>query len=67
MEFIKKSIIFTAAAILIGAASSCSDYLDKTPEGKVPETQVDYASFDNMYQPVSGMYAKIRTIERKQE
>lgn len=61
MEFIKKSIIFTAAAILIGAASSCSDYLDKTPEGKVPETQVDYASFDNMYQPVSGMYAKIRT------
>ena len=36
MEFIKKSIIFTAAAILIGAASSCSDYLDKTPEGKVP-------------------------------
>lgn len=60
MKFIKNTIIYAAAALLIGTAASCSDYLDKTPEGKVPDTQVDYANLDNMYQPVSGMYARIR-------
>ena len=60
MKFIKNTIIIAAAALMIGAVSSCSDYLDKTPEGKVPDTQVDYANLDNMYQPVSGMYARIR-------
>jgi len=35
--------------------------LDKEPEGKVPEEKVDYTNISNMYQPVSGVYAKIRT------
>ena len=34
MKFIKNTIIIAAAALMIGAVSSCSDYLDKTPEGK---------------------------------
>lgn len=40
---------------------SCNDFLDKEPEGKVPEQKVDYTNTANMYQPVSGVYAKIRT------
>lgn len=60
MKIIKNTIILAAAALMMGAVSSCSDYLDKTPEGKVPDTQVDYANLDNMYQPVSGMYARFR-------
>ena len=41
--------------------ASCNDFLDKEPEGKVPEEKVDYTNLSNMYQPVSGVYAKIRT------
>lgn len=41
--------------------SSCSDYLDKAPENSVPETSVDFTNLDNLYQPVSGVYARVRT------
>lgn len=48
-------------AALLGGLTSCSDYLDKDPENSVPETSVDFTNISNMYQPVSGVYAKIRT------
>ena len=48
MKIIKNTIILAAAALMMGAVSSCSDYLDKTPEGKVPDTQVDYANLDKI-------------------
>lgn len=41
--------------------SSCGDFLDKAPENSVPEQQVDFTKVENMYQPVSGVYAKLRT------
>lgn len=41
--------------------TSCSDYLDIDPENKVPEEKVDFTKTDDMYQPVSGVYAKLRT------
>lgn len=47
---------FAAATLL----SSCSGYLDKLPENKVDEEKVDYTNLNNMYQPVSGVYAKLR-------
>lgn len=40
--------------------NSC-DFLDKEPENKVPESNVDFTNLANMYQPVSGTYAKLRT------
>ena len=40
--------------------TSC-DYLDKEPENKVPEENVDFTQIENMYQAVSGVYAKVRT------
>ena len=46
------------AALLL---SSCSDYLDKEPENSVAEEDVDFTNLDNLYQPVSGVYAKVRT------
>ena len=46
------------AALTLG---SCSDYLDIDPENKVPEEQVDYTELSEMYMPVSGVYAKVRT------
>lgn len=48
------------SALMVLSFASCNDFLDKEPEGKVPEEKVDYTNISNMYQPVSGVYAKIR-------
>lgn len=50
-----------ALASLLFGATSCSDYIDIDPENSVPEEKVDYTNLDNMYMPVSGVYAKVRT------
>ena len=46
---------------MLFGATSCSDYIDIDPENSVPEEKVDYTNLDNMYMPVSGVYAKVRT------
>lgn len=48
-------------ASLLCVSTSCSDFLDKDPENSVPEKNVDFTNISNMYQPVSGVYAKVRT------
>ena len=58
---LKKYISAIALAAMVSAATSCSDYLDIDPENSVPEENVDFTNLDNMYQPVSGVYAKLRT------
>lgn len=60
MKINKYISAFAVGALMVGA-TSCSDYLDVDPENKVPEEKVDYTNIDNMYQPVSGVYAKLRT------
>lgn len=59
MNILKKALLYALPAMLLSVASC--DYLDKEPENSVPETSVDYTNISNMYQPVSGVYAKIRT------
>lgn len=49
-----------AVASLTLLTASC-DYLDKDPENSVPEKSVDFTNLENLYQPVSGVYARIRT------
>jgi hypothetical protein len=49
-----------AATISAGALTSC-DYLDIDPENSVPEESVDYTNIQEMYEPVSGAYARLRT------
>lgn len=49
-----------AAVLMAGSLTSC-DYLDIVPEQSVPEESVDYTDIANMYAPVSGCYATIRT------
>lgn len=58
MKLFKYISVAVLACMTLGA---CSDYLDKDPENKVPEKQVDFTNLDNLYQPVSGVYAKVRT------
>lgn len=60
MKF-KNIIPAIAFGALTMALTGCNDYLDIDPENKTPETEVDYTNLDNMYMPVSGVYAKIRT------
>ena len=60
MKF-KKYIALVAITALMGTLASCNDYLDKDPENSVPETSVDFTNISNMYQPVSGVYARVRT------
>ena len=55
-----KNILLCVCSALI-MFSSCSDFLDKLPENKVNEENVDYTNLSNMYQPVSGVYAKLRS------
>lgn len=58
---INKYLSVLALASLLFGATSCSDYIDINPENSVPEEKVDYTNLDNMYMPVSGVYAKVRT------
>jgi len=51
-------LLYLLPAILL---SGCSGYLDKSPENTVAESTVDYTDMSNLYEPVSGVYAKIRT------
>ena len=61
MKFIKN--IFAASAVILSATAftACDDYLDIATENKVPEEDVDFTDISNMYMPVSGAYASIRT------
>jgi len=57
MKLLKLLYLLPATLFL----SSCSGYLDKLPENTVAESTVDYTDMSNLYEPVSGVYAKIRT------
>ena len=61
MKALIKPFIFIVSVLMVLSFASCNDFLDKEPEGKVPEEKVDYTNISNMYQPVSGVYAKFRT------
>lgn len=61
MKLFKHTLIYAASAALLLSGTACSDFLDKAPENKVPEESIDYTNLANMYQPVSGVYAKVRT------
>lgn len=62
MKFLKKKIIYLlSAAIMLGGGTACSDFIDIDPENKLPEKSVDFSKTENMYQPVVGVYAKVRT------
>ena len=60
MKSLKIKNILLCAFAATTLLSSCSDFLDKLPENKVDEEKVDYTNLNNMYQPVSGVYAKLR-------
>jgi hypothetical protein len=51
-------MLLAAAAFTL---TSCGKYLDKDPEDSLPVSDIDYTDMSNLYQPVSGVYAKIRT------
>ncbi len=60
MKSINKIIIAVATLAMTTAMTSC-DYLEIEPENSVPEESVDFTKTEDMYQPVSGVYAAIRT------
>ena len=61
MKFLKKTLAYMLPAMMLLGSTSCSDFLNKAPENKVPEASIDYTNLANMYQPVSGVYAQVRT------
>lgn len=58
---LNKHIPVIAVSVLTVITSSCTSFIDKPTEGKVPTDSVDYTNVDNMYQPVSGVYAYVRS------
>lgn len=61
MKSLKNILVAAAALALSIGFTGCDDFLDIEPENSVPETDVDFSNLDNMYQPVSGVYAALRT------
>lgn len=61
MKLLKKISTYMLPALMLLSGTSCDDFLNKAPENKVPEESIDYTNLANMYQPVSGVYAQVRT------
>ena len=61
MKLLKYIIAALLPALLLTGATSCNDWLDIDPENEVPTEDVDYTNISEMYMPVSGVYAKLRT------
>ena len=53
----KKIIILILLTLL---AASCSDFLDIRPEGTNPAKGMDYTKAENVFKPVSAVYATLR-------
>lgn len=57
----KQNIIrMLVLGFILTITPACSDFLDKLPENKVEEESVDYSKTEDMYLPVSGVYATLR-------
>lgn len=62
MKFLKKTLAYILPAIMVlGGTTACSDFIDIEPENKLPEKSVDFTKTENMYEPVVGVYAQLRT------
>ena len=59
MRILKNILIYALPALML-CNTSC-DYLDKEPENKVPEENVDFTQIENMYHWNNKNY-KIRRI-----
>nr|WP_243432781.1 hypothetical protein [Bacteroides uniformis] len=49
MKALIRPFIYIVSALMALSFASCNDFLDKEPEGKVPEEKVDYTNISNMY------------------
>lgn len=57
-QIIKIQILCVLSLVII--LTGCDDFLDKLPENTVEAESVDYSKINEMYMPVSGMYASAR-------
>ena len=57
MKLINKYIALLLGVLML---TSCEDWLYFVQENKIPTQTVDYTDTDNMYAPVSGVYANTR-------
>lgn len=54
-----------AIALCIGAAlalTACNDFLNIEAEGTLPSVGIDHSKVDNIYKPVSAVYAQTRSL-----
>lgn len=59
--------LYTMGALLASAllTTGCSDYLDKMPEGEMPNTSVDFTNTADAYKAVVGIYARLAENARE--
>ena len=48
MKTLIKPFVYIISALMVLSFASCNDFLDKEPEGKVPEEKVDYTNLSNL-------------------
>jgi hypothetical protein len=55
-----KILRFTALIFIVLLLTTCEDFLNQRPEGTVPSAGLAYTNTENIFQPVSASYAKLR-------
>lgn len=61
MKILKRTFAYILPALMVvGGASSCTDFIEIDPENKVPEEEVDFSATSEMYMPVVGVYNEVR-------
>ena len=59
------TVSFKTFALCIGAAvalTACDSFLNIEAEGSLPSTGIDHSKVDNVYKPVSAVYAQTRSL-----
>lgn len=59
--------LYTMGVLLASTllTTGCSDYLDKLPEGEMPNTSIDFTNTADAYKPVVGIYGRLAENARE--
>jgi len=61
MKILNKTLTFMLPVVMMLGTASCSDFIEIDPENKLSEESVDFTKTSEMYQPVVGCYASVRS------
>ena len=54
--------VLAGCLMAVATLGSCTNYIEIPPENTQPDKSVDYSKTEDMYKPVIGAYARLRTM-----